>query len=51
VACLNVNNDDDADIDIMRNAMCGQINNVLCYFVHLFPVLKLKLIKTFCNSS
>ena len=24
--------------------------NVLCYFGHLFPVLKLKLIKTFCYS-
>ena len=47
---LNVNRDDGADIDKIRNALCGQINNVLCYFGHVFPVLKLKLIKTFCYS-
>ena len=29
------------------NAFCGKINNVLCYFGHVFPVLKLKLIETF----
>ena len=49
---LNLYRDDGADIDIdkTRNAMCGQINNVLCYFGHLFPVLKLKMIKTYCLS-
>ena len=45
---LNVNRDDGADMDIIRNALCGQISNVLCYFGHVPPVLKLKLIKTFC---
>ena len=44
---LNVNGDDGADVDKVRNALCGQINNVLSYFGHVFPVLKLKLIKTF----
>jgi hypothetical protein len=47
---LNVNRDDEADIEKNPNALCGQINNVLCYFGHVFPVLKLKLIKTFCYS-
>jgi len=37
-------------MDKSRNALCGQINNVLCYFGHVFPVLKLKLIKTYCYS-
>jgi hypothetical protein len=47
---LNKNRDDGLDIDKIRNALCGQINNVLCYFSHLSPVLKLRLIKTFCCS-
>ena len=47
---LNVYRDDGADIDKTRNVMCGQVNNVLCYFGHLFPVLKLKMIKTNCLS-
>jgi hypothetical protein len=47
---LNVNRDDGADIHKTRNVLCGQINNVLCYFGHVFPVLKLNLIKTFCYS-
>ena len=38
---LNVNRNDGAYIDKIRNALCGQINNVLCYFGHVFPVLKL----------
>jgi hypothetical protein len=44
---LNVIRDYGADMDEVRNALCGQIINVLCYFGHVFPVLKLKLIKTF----
>ena len=47
---LNVNRDDGADMDKTRTVLCGQINNVLCYFGHVFPVLKLNLIKTFCYS-
>jgi hypothetical protein len=47
---LNVNRDDGADMDKIRNSSCGQINNVLYYFGQEFPVLKLKLIKTFCYS-
>ena len=37
-------------MDKTRTVLCGQINNVLCYFGHVFPVLKLNLIKTFCYS-
>jgi len=49
---LNKYRDDGIDIEKTRNALCGQINNVLCYFGHLglSPVVKLKLIKTFCCS-
>jgi hypothetical protein len=47
---LNKNRDDGNDIEKIRNALCGQINNVLCYFGHLSPVVKLRLIKTFCCS-
>jgi len=44
---LSKNRDDGIDIEKTRNALCGQINNILC---HLSPVVKLKLIKTFCCS-
>jgi hypothetical protein len=47
---LNVYRDDGMDIDKIRNSVCGQINNVLCYFGNLSPVLKLRLIKMFCCS-
>jgi hypothetical protein len=39
------NRDDGMAIFKILSALCGQINNVLCYFSHLSPVLKLKLIK------
>jgi len=45
---LNVNGDDGMDINKIRKALSGQINNVLCYFGNLTPVLKLRLIKLFC---
>jgi len=45
---LNKKRDNGIDIERIRNALWGQINNVLCYFGHLSPVVKLKLIKTFC---
>ena len=47
---MNRNRDDGIDIEKTRNALCGQINNLLCYFGHLSPVVKLRLIKTFCSS-
>jgi len=46
---LNVNGDDGMDINI-RQDLCGQINNALCYFGNLTPILKLRLIKLFCCS-
>jgi hypothetical protein len=33
---LNVNRDDGADMDKIRNALRGQINNVLHYFGRVF---------------
>jgi len=47
---LFVNEDDGMDINKIRKALCGQINNVLCYFGNLTPILKLRLIKLFCCS-
>jgi len=47
---LNVNRDDGSDIGKTQDMLCGQINNVLCYFGHLYPVLKLKLLKIYCYS-
>jgi len=43
---LNKNRDDEINIEKTLNALCGQINNVLSYFGHLSPVVKLRLIKT-----
>ena len=42
--------DDNADILHRRNAMAGQINNVLCYFGKLDYFVKVKLLKTYCSS-
>ena len=33
-----------------RNSLCGQINDVLCYFGGLGPVTKLRLLKAYCSS-
>jgi hypothetical protein len=41
---LNKNTDDGMAIDKIQSALCSQRNNVLCYFGHLSPVLKLKFI-------
>ena len=42
--------DDNNDIAVRRNTLCGQINNVICYFANLNAVTKLKLINTYCSS-
>jgi len=51
---LNVNGDDGMEINKIRKALCGQINQLngqsLFYFGNLTPVLKLRLIKLFCCS-
>ena len=38
------------DILNRRNSLCGQINNVLCYFGGLGLVTKLRLLKAYCSS-
>ena len=43
-------NDDNLDILNRRNSLCGQINDVLCYFGDLGPVTKLRLLKAYCSS-
>ena len=43
-------NDDSLDILHRRNSLCGQINDVLCYFSGLGPVTKLRLLKAYCSS-
>ena len=44
------NGDDKSDIINRRNAMCGQINNVITYFVKREPFVKLKLLTSYCYS-
>ena len=42
--------DDNNDIAVRRDTLCGQINNVICYFANLDAVTKLKLFNTYCSS-
>ena len=42
--------DDNNDIAVRRNTLCGQIKNVICYFANLDAVTKLKLFNTYCSS-
>ena len=41
---------DSLDIAVRRNTLCGQINNVICYFANLEAVTKLKLFNIYCFS-
>jgi hypothetical protein len=43
-------NDDEADITFRRNRLCGQINNVLCFFHRRGPIVKAKLLTSYCYS-
>ena len=47
----NIDNcrNDGADILFRRNAMVGEIYNVLCYFSQVVDVPKLKLLKPYCS--
>jgi len=40
--------DDKNDILSKRNSLCGKINNVLCYFWKRDPLVKLKLLRSYC---
>ena len=42
--------EDAADIASRRNSLCGQINNLLCYFSKLGHVTKQSLMFSFCNN-
>lgn len=41
--------DDKADIISKRNSLCGQINNVLCFFNKRDPITKLSLLRSYCS--
>jgi hypothetical protein len=43
-------NDDEADITSRRNKLCGQINNVLCFFNRRCPTVRAKLLTSYCYS-
>lgn len=47
---LNVNQSDAACILNRRNIMVGQINDVICYFGKLDPIVKTELLYTYCSS-
>jgi len=47
---ITTNRDDKADIISERNTLCGQINNVLCFFGKRDPVTKLSLLRAYCSS-
>jgi len=47
---ISSNSDDKADIINRRNILCGQINNVLCYFGRCCSVVKQRLLFTYCYS-
>jgi len=41
---------DKSDIISKRNSLCGKINNVLCYFSKCVPLVKLKLLRSYCSD-
>ena len=43
--------DDNKEILTKRNELCGKINNVLCYFKSCDPVVKIKLLRSYCKLS
>ena len=42
--------DDNREIFSKRNSVCGKINNVLCYFWKRDPLVKLKLLRSYCSD-
>ena len=47
---VSANGDDKSDISSRRNTLCGQINNVLCYFGKCQSVVRQKLMFAYCYS-
>ena len=46
----SLNDNNDIAVRVKHNTLCGQINNVICYFANLDGVTKLKLFNTYCSS-
>jgi len=42
--------DDKHEILSKRNSLCAKINNVLCYFSKRDPLVKLKLLRSYCSD-
>jgi len=42
--------DDKQNILSSRASMCSKVNNVLCYFNKCDPLVRLKLIRSYCND-
>ena len=47
---ISANCDDKSDIISRRNTLCGQINNVLCYFGKCQSLVRQKLMFAYCYS-
>jgi hypothetical protein len=47
---IDNNSDDQEDILQQRNELCGQFNNVLCFFSKRDPFVKFKLLLSYCFS-
>ena len=47
---VSSNLDDKSDILSKRDALCGKINNVICYFNKCDPFVKLKLLRHYCSD-
>ena len=47
---ITSNLNDKSDIISKRNSLCGKINNVSCYFSKCAPLVKLKLLRSYCSD-
>jgi len=47
---ISANLDDNCKILSKGYSLCGKINNVLCYFRNCSPVVKLKLLRSYCSD-
>jgi len=41
---------DKTDIEHRKHSLCGQMNDVLCYFGKMQSIVKLQLMKIYCTS-
>ena len=47
---ISANLDDRSEILSKRNSLCGKINKVLCYMHNRDPIVKLKLVRSYCSD-